>query len=219
MTGTAPITSTGGSTPAIGLTVPLVALYGGTGLSAVGASGNVLTSNGTAWTSSAPSAIPTTQVFTSSGTFTVPAGVTKVKVTVVGGGGGGGIGTSYAGGGGGGTAIKTITGLTPGGTVAVTVGAGGVAAAAGVTSSFGAYCSATGGGFAVSDTAGDGGIGSSGDLNIGGQAGTVDSYDGYATGGSSFFGGGGGSDLSGRQYGGGGGARANGASGVVVVEY
>jgi len=206
-----------------GLSAAIPVASGGTGLTSPGASGNVLTSNGTNWTSSISSfsAVPTIVAFTSSGTFTVPAGVTKVKVTVVGGGGGGGSGTSYSGGGGGGTAIKTITGLTPGGTVAVTVGAGGVAAAAGVTSSFGAYCSATGGGFAVSTTPGSGGIGSNGDLNIGGQAGTVDSYNGYGTGGSSFLGGGGGYGAGnvGRQYGGGAATGSNGASGVVVVEY
>lgn len=100
------------------------------------------------------------QVLTSSGTFTVPAGVTAVKVTVIGGGGGSGgaLWNSYwgssqsSGAGGGGTAIKYITGLTPGSTVSVTVGAGGSAGGAssnggsGGTSSFGAYCSATGGG-------------------------------------------------------------------------
>ena len=44
------------------------------------------------------------QVFTSSGTYTVPTGVTSAKVTVVGGGGSGGdaTGTSSAAGGGGG---------------------------------------------------------------------------------------------------------------------
>ena len=44
------------------------------------------------------------QVFTSSGTWTVPAGVTAVSVVVVGGGGGGGPkpGHGYGGGGGGG---------------------------------------------------------------------------------------------------------------------
>ena len=219
VTATAPITSSGGTTPNIALTTPLAVSYGGTGISSVGTSGNVLTSNGTAWVSSRASPIPTTQVFPSNGTFTIPAGVTKVRVTVVGGGGGGGNpGTTYSGGGGGGTAIKTITGLTPGGTVTVTVGTGGGATGNGVTSSFGAYCSATGGTFAVSSTAGTGGIGSSGDLNIGGQAGTVD-YDGYSTGGSSFLGGGGGYAANGRQYGGGGGAGASGADGVVVVEY
>ena len=38
-----------------GLTTPLSAVQGGTGLSAVGPSGNILTSNGTAWTSTSPS--------------------------------------------------------------------------------------------------------------------------------------------------------------------
>jgi hypothetical protein len=176
-----------------------------------------LTTNGTAasWTSLSQSI----QVFTSSGTFTVPTGITSVRVTVVGGGGGqsgaggtssfgahcsatgggsvstrtggtgtggdinvtggtgatatslGGVmhsgsggssllgfggpfsgaysaGTGYGAGvggwagagcsptggngaGGGGTAIKFVTGLTPGGTVTVTVGAGGTGTAAG----------------------------------------------------------------------------------------
>ena len=71
------------------------------------------------------------QVFTSSGTFTVPSGITAVKVTVVGGGGGGGASSggcssgAGGGGGGGGTSIRYVTGLTPGGTVSVTVGAAG----------------------------------------------------------------------------------------------
>ena len=145
------------------------------------------------------------QVFTSSGTFTVPDGVTRVKVTVAGGGGnggnaranfqpsprGGGV-TSAAGGGGGGggIAIKFVTGLTPGGTVSVTVGG-----AAG-TSSFGAFVSATGGGSAAaangvpggggtSFTAGGaGGTGSGGDINITGGAGRNATGSGTAGGGS-----------------------------------
>lgn len=81
------------------------------------------------------------QVFTSNGTFTIPASVTAVKVTVVGGGGGsGGAGSSCSGdgstggGGGGGTAIKWLTGLTPGNTITVTIGAAGAAGAATPTS-------------------------------------------------------------------------------------
>ena len=67
------------------------------------------------------------QAFTSSGTFTIPSGVTALKVTVVGGGGnGGGVSGSAPAGGGGGsagsTAIKYFTGLTSGNTLAVTVG-------------------------------------------------------------------------------------------------
>ena len=48
--------TSGITTPALsGLTTPVPVASGGTGLSAVGASGNVLTSNGTSWVSSAPS--------------------------------------------------------------------------------------------------------------------------------------------------------------------
>lgn len=122
------------------------------------------------------------QVFTTSGTFTVPTGVSAVKVTVVGGGGGGGGGNANmsvgVGGAGGGVAIKYLTGLTPGATVTVTIGAAGTtgsgaAGGAGGTSSFGAYCSATGGagggiGQYASNSVSDsnGGVGSNGDINI-----------------------------------------------------
>jgi len=98
------------------------------------------------------------QLFTASGTFTVPAGVTAIKVYLVGGGGAGAgaavtSSTTYSagvGGGGGGGLISYITGLTPGNTVSVTVGAGGTgtsggAGSSGGTTSFGSYCSATGG--------------------------------------------------------------------------
>lgn len=119
------------------------------------------------------------QVFTSSGTFTVPVGVTAVKVTVIGGGGGGGTRTTSApssGGGGAGVAIEYITGLTGGATVAVTVGGGGASSTAGGTSSFGDYCSATGGGGATTNSStltggGVGGTASGGDINLSGGAG------------------------------------------------
>lgn len=91
---------------------------------------------------------PGYQLFTSSGTFTVPAGISTVKVTCIGGGGGGSQ-QWISNGGAGGVAVGVYS-VTPGGTVAVTVGGGGAAvangtAAAGSTSSFGALCSATGG--------------------------------------------------------------------------
>ena len=125
------------------------------------------------------------QVFTSSGTFTVPAGVTAIRVTVV--GAGGGSGGAAAGscdaatggaGGGGGAAIEYITGLTPGGTHTVTVGTGGTAGGsgnsaggAGGTSSFAAFCSATGGGGGGggnnnTGSTGSNGTGSGGDINL-----------------------------------------------------
>ena len=132
------------------------------------------------------------QVFTSSGTFTVPAGITAVKVTVIGGGGSGGNSTgsnsASGGGGGGGVAVKYVTGLTPLSTVTVTVGG------AALTSSFGTECSATGGATAptISTTTGSGaggagGVGSSGTINITGSSGQTGSAGNYggAGGGSS----------------------------------
>jgi hypothetical protein len=102
------------------------------------------------------------QVFTASGTYTVPAKyvANTLKVTAVGGGAGGaGAGTIYGGGGGGGGGLVTSypQGLSPGDNVTVTVGAGtagtastttaitGANANNGGSSSFGVYASATGG--------------------------------------------------------------------------
>lgn len=66
------------------------------------------------------------QTFTSSGTFAVPAGVSKVKVTVVGGGGAGYTDTYN------GARAQAVVSVTPGASISVTVGS------AGNTSSFGA---------------------------------------------------------------------------------
>ena len=70
--------------------------------------------------------------FTSSGTFSVPVGVTSVNVLIVAGGGSGGFynacggGAYWAGGGGaGGLIYRPAFPVTPGGTVSVTVGDGG----------------------------------------------------------------------------------------------
>ena len=62
--------------------------------------------------------------FTSSGTFSVPTGITSVDVLVVGGGGGGGA-VAAGGGGAGGLIFMPGYPVTPGGTVPVTVGCGG----------------------------------------------------------------------------------------------
>ena len=109
----------------------VAAANGGTGLTSPGTAGNLLTSNGTAWTSAAAPAggFSNYVVFTASGSFTVPAGITKALVTVVGGGGGGGT-TSGAGGTGGtssfvGPTTTSATGGAPG-TPGGGVGAGGV---------------------------------------------------------------------------------------------
>jgi len=97
------------------------------------------------------------QIFTSSGTFTVPSGATQVLVTLIGGGGGGSKGgggsLSGAGGGGGGVYYRVPVTVTPGSSIPVTIGSGGAGGTsshidgyAGETSSFGSYLSATGGG-------------------------------------------------------------------------
>lgn len=97
---------------------------------------------------------PNFQAFGTSGTFTVPSGITRLEVYVwAGGGGGRGVNTvGQVGGDGGicGFGAASITGLTPGGSISVTVGAGGAGGngangSTGGTSSFGTYISCTGG--------------------------------------------------------------------------
>ncbi len=116
---------------------------------------------------------------TSSGSWTVPLGVRKVKATVVGGGGGCKSSSSpgYAGGGGG-TAIKTYA-VAPGATCTYTVGAAGSIAYSGtaggnstftyssttITGSGGTIDNATGGNLSA------GGGASGGDVNLPGRAG------------------------------------------------
>jgi hypothetical protein len=129
----------------------------------------------------------TVQVFNNAGNFTVPNGVTAVRVTVIGGGGAAGYHATMPGGGGGagGSAIGIVTGLTPGMVIPVTVGAGGpgsatpTVGAAGGTSSFGTFLSATGGAGGGGGTAaafamagGAGGIGVGGQYNFGGSMGS-----------------------------------------------
>ena len=61
---------TGIVSPAIDVTTPITVEDGGTGLSSVGTTGNVLTSNGTAWVSSAPPAGGVTSLNGQTGTIT-----------------------------------------------------------------------------------------------------------------------------------------------------
>lgn len=143
-----------------------------------------------------------TKWFMVSDTFTIPTGITSVRVRVWGNGGNAGTDGygGYNGGGGGGFAMKTITGLTPGGTVSVTIGT-----SASSTNSFGAYCSATGGS-TRNGSAGSasGGAGSGGDINYTGGAGGagLSSPNYYAGGGgvANYFGNGGDGAGSTNQY-------------------
>ena len=134
------------------------------------------------------------QTFSSNATFVVPAGVTQLEVELWGGGAGsfastsgtgGGPGVASGGGSGGGYSRKRITGLTPGQSISVLVGAGGgaglisgVAPTAGGVSSFGQFASATGGGLNYLSTlstpqfgATPPGVGVGGDVNLTGSAG------------------------------------------------
>jgi hypothetical protein len=88
------VTVAKGGTGLSTLTANSVVLGNGTDpvqLIAPGTTGNVLTSNGTNWTSQAAAAGGgdyIMRVFTTPGTYTKPAGLKAVKVTVIGGGGG-----------------------------------------------------------------------------------------------------------------------------------
>ena len=189
------------------------------------------------------------QVFTSSGTYTKPAGINTIKVICTGGGGGGGncpnsyINQQGSGGGGGGTAIEILdaTSIT---SETVTIGSGGGAQISGGTSSFGSFCSASGGNGgkeagSLSAPAGvGGGSGIGGTYNLRGGPGSGGNELNSAeqrggSGGGTFFGGGGtgvlgNSGQAGSNGGGGGGAVSNqpptirgggsGGDGIVVVE-
>jgi hypothetical protein len=128
------------------------------------------------------------QSFTSSGSFTVPAGVSQVEVEIWGAGSGSFAsvpGLSSGGGSGGGYARKLIAGLIPGESIPVTVGSGGAAgstggaaASSGGASSFGQFVNATGGSLnylattsAPENGATPPGVGVGGDVNFTGSAG------------------------------------------------
>ena len=114
-----------------------------------------------------------TESFTSSGTFSVPTGITSVDVLLVAGGGGGG--TSAGGGGGaGGLIYKPGFTVTPGGSIPVTVGDGGANAGPGTSGQDSVFSTLTakggGGGGGPRNQAGQPG-GSGGGAGCGGPTG------------------------------------------------
>ena len=182
VTGTLPVAN--GGTGATTLTSNNVILGNGTSAPlfvAPSTSGNVLTSNGSTWQSTAPAGAPNLQEFTGSGTYTKPAGATFVMVECFGAGGGGGSGRRSSGnrsgggaGGGGSYAYRLFKASDLASTVTVTIGSGGTAGAAqtvdntnGITgvsggdTTFGSHLSAFGGQFGNggTDSATFGGLG------------------------------------------------------------
>lgn len=115
-------------------TTGTILIYNGTSFAAnnglQGTAGQALLSNGPGVAPSYGTITATagTQVFTSSGTFTAPTGITRVYVTMVGGGGGGGGGGNPNGGGGGGSGAYILHmpyAVTAGSNYAVTISTGG----------------------------------------------------------------------------------------------
>ncbi|MGE4470038.1 MAG: hypothetical protein AB7D47_07895 [Desulfovibrio sp.] len=186
------------------------------------------------------------EFITSTQDWTVPSGITEIRVWVIGGGAAGDGINSYqsaaqggSGGSGGGCAYKVISGLSSGTMITCTIGAAKSGTSGpgtdGNTSSFGAYCSATGG-TSYRANAG-GGVGVGGDINYRGSYGESrgDGYSGYGGSAGGPWGGAGGNRRTTHgdgcigQYGGGGGgsfSRAGkatnggtGSAGLVVIEY
>ncbi len=206
---------------------------------AAGSATQVLTSQGAGsvpvFAAAGGGAPASVQVFTSSGTWNKPAGVTSVMVELCGAGGAGanaGPGTDNGGaGGGGGGYARELLDVSGYSSQTVTIGAGGTGA--GGTTSFGSLLSATGGTAGSGRNGGSGGVGSGGDLNsTGNGGGSSDAANStcQGTGGGSYFGGGaeaepnGHNPIAGTSFGGGGSGASNasdpggvGFAGVVIV--
>lgn len=159
-TGTLPVANGGTNNGSLAVTAGGALYTDGSKVVNVGAgtSGQLLQSNGASaptWVAPPASGFSNREYITASTTWTVPAGITKARVTVIGGGGGGGDNTGN--GGCGGAAVAVLTGLS--GSVSVTIGGGGAGSntgngSAGGTTSFGSFLSATGGAGGLSATGG-----------------------------------------------------------------
>lgn len=181
---------------------------------AVGASGRVLTCQGASanpiW------GLPTgLELFTSTGTFTAPVGVTKVFVTMVGGGGGGHGGTlnTNAGGGGGAGAyiIQAHCDVVAESGYTVTVGAKGTGSVTGSSPTNGGASSFAGASWTITCNGGSGGggpTGGAGGTSSGSATGTTNTNNVAVAGGvlSTIAGADGGAGDDGDDAGGGGGA-------------
>lgn len=203
--------------------------------SQTGASGKFLTTDGStaSWAAAAAGGFSNLQVFTSTGTWTIPSGITKCLVYCTGAGGGTtGINSGSGGGGAAGTAIKIYS--LSGATASVTIGSGSAGAAGGNSSFSNNGVTITGNG-GDANSSGDGGLSgtaSGGDINIsGGDGGSRGSAALGMYGGSSYWGGGGRGDgnsytsgQTNKAYGSGAGgsgnsATASGTDGIVVIYY
>lgn len=115
-----------------------------------------------------------TEIFTSSGAWTCPAGVTSIHVQVFGAGGAGGYRSDGGGGAGGGGHMKSQTlEVVPGKIYQITVGMGATSAGGnGGASSFDTLLSANGGNGGTNFSGGNGGSGGGGPGGNGGNGGT-----------------------------------------------
>jgi hypothetical protein len=184
----------------------------------IGTTGQILTVAGgvPSWATPASTAPALNeQVFTASGTFTVPTGVTKLWVEILGGGGGGARNnTNSSGGGNAGARINQQFTVTPAAALTVTIGAGGAQQTVNGNGNDGTSSSFNG----TSSSGGKGGIQNTansitGAATTGGSSWGIGGVNGTDAGANSGAGGGGGPTGGSGAHGGAGG------SGIIIVRW